>query len=105
MEVDQEVRLHQDLIVHTLDIVIGMMVGHQVADAVHVGLGQLELRQQVPGVGRALLLLQGAGAPAILGLAGADGDVVDQGGALQHQLGVGVQPLSPADELGKPVHL
>ena len=74
IEVDQEIRLHQDLIVQTLDICIGMVAADDPAYPVDDFPGKAEEGQESVRLGgpQLLLGLAGVGAIELQGLTDAD---------------------------------
>ena len=76
-------------------------MAHQPSDAVHGGLGEAAVREEVPDQGGTLQLLILSVCIAVLLPAEGAGDVVDNGGDFQNILGCLVQALALADGFGE----
>lgn len=100
VEVHQKVGLHQNLIVQTVHVGIGVVVGDEIAHPVDDGRIEAQPGQHLAGGGGALLLLGLAVVIAVFAFRVLDADVVGQCRGLQHELRALVQPLGLADEVG-----
>ena len=100
VEVHQKVGLHQNLIVQTVHVGIGVVVGDEIAHPVDDGRIEAQPGQHLAGGGGALLLLGLAVVIAVFEFRVLDADVVGQRRGLQSELGGVIQALGLADEVG-----
>ena len=105
IQVRQEIRFNQDLIVNAVNGGIGVVVTHKKSDAADICFRPSQASQQFFRLSGAQLLLVFADTGAVFGLGGMDADVVAQCGGFQHRLGVCIQSLRQSNEMGECVDL
>ena len=99
--VDEKIRLQQDLMVGSVNVCVGVVMGDQPRDALHIAARDGQVRKEGLRQRRALQFLMLAVRVAVFFPAERAGDVVDERGQLQHGLGMTVQPFQLADRSGQ----
>lgn len=94
-----------DLIVHAVNVGIGMVVPHQISNAVGLRRGKAAFQHHGAGRGGAELFLISARGAAIGLLCRFDSDIMHIGSSFQNFQRCGIHPLLPGNQRSKAVHL
>ena len=94
-EVDKEVRLHEDLVIHSVNVFIGVMMTDQIADPVNLILFKPDLFQNRLCFGRSVLLLQFSIALSAQDLCPVNSDIMNISGSLEDQLRLLIEAFAP----------
>ena len=104
-EVDKEVRLHEDLLIHSVNVVVGMVVSHEIADAVNDLLRPGKRREHRPCLSRTFHLLIFSGIPSIFLFCLVNSDIMNDRCGLQDLLGVWIEVLQVRPTVWQTMHL